>query len=126
MKASAPRLGARVEEQIAEQRGYILDRNSWRDATVDGTPVEIKAAIRERESGEQGRFRIFKQPHTKLASQRGVYHFAVYRGRGTGVEILQDKTMKARTLRNIDWVEANHGTDGRDKQRRIPISEVFG
>lgn len=124
----SPRLGARVEKRAIDRKGYTpTDSDSpWHDAeTRGGTPVEIKGAMRERANGSEGRFRIFKQPHAKLAERDGLYCFAVYRQRGTGAEILEIKTKRARALRSLEWTASNHSTRGRDEQCKLRISRVM-
>lgn len=125
---NSPRLGARVEAQIRERRSYERpdEPRPWMDAVSEtGRPVEIKAAQRERSDGSEGRFRIFREPHRRLAQSDGLYVFAVYRVRGTGAQILDTTAVSARSVRVSDWVHSGHRTDGREMQRRIPISEVF-
>jgi len=119
-------MGYRAEEQIIESRGMERARCEWRDAIdSDGSPVEIKAAMRHRSNGSEGRFRIFREPHRQLAREDGRYVFAAYRIRGTGVEILATTAKAARAVRVDSWTKAGHETDGREHQQRIPISEVF-
>lgn len=126
----APRMGSRVEKQIRDRRGYRVPDSGrpWRDAIDprDGTPVEIKAAVRERESGRPGRFRVFRQPHEQLQQADGRYEFVVYRVRGSGAEILGIERKAARAVRISNWNRSGHSTDGRELQKRIPIKEVFG
>jgi hypothetical protein len=123
----SPRLGARVESRVCDREGYTpteTDR-SWCDAiSSGGIPVEIKGAMRERSNGSEGRFRIFREPHRQLAAKDGIYAFAVYRARGTGAEILDLTTKRARALRSLDWSSSNHSTPGRDQQVKLRISEV--
>lgn len=123
----SPRLGARVEKQVIEKRGLTAtdkDR-SWCDAFAGSVPVEIKAAMRERSNGSEGRFRIFREPHRQLSAQDGIYAFAVYRRRGTGAEILEIETKRARALRRLEWSSSSHSTPGRDQQCKLRISEVM-
>jgi hypothetical protein len=123
----SPRYGARAESRAIDARGYRRENmGPWHDAVdQNGTPVEIKAAMRERSNGKQGRFRVFEEPHERLQREEGRYLFVVYRARGTGVEMLATEEMPARELRIRDWVHSGHKTDGREMQRRIPISEIF-
>jgi len=125
----SPRYGHLVEEHVREKKGLTEadDGRRWKDAeTRSGTPVEIKGAMRERSNGSQGRFRLFYAPHRKLARQDGIYVFAVYEPQGNGINVLKTETMRARSLRAIDWSRSHHQTEGRDRQVKIPISTVFG
>ena len=121
----AAHYGAEVEKQMAEQYGLDLDRSSWRDGWMDREPVEIKAAMHRRANGYPGRFRVFGEPHRELAKRDGWYVFAVYRVRGRGVSIIEDRALRARSLR-FDWGPSNHGSPNRERQKKIRIDRVMG
>lgn len=126
-KHRSPRLGHRVEQRVIEEQGYSqteIDR-SWFDAQAGTVPVEIKGAMRVRSNGSEGRFRIFREPHRQLSAADGVYAFAPYQQRGSGVEILEIRTVRARELRGIEWSRSHHQTRGRDQQTKLPISQVM-
>lgn len=129
---NAPRYGRSVERQIIKQNGYRLadGGREWRDAVTDrGRDIEIKAAQRTRSSGKPGRFRIFRSSHEKLIENSGAYHFAVYRPRGSGGEILKDRTLLPRRLTGFDWSNSDHETrrvSDRAEQVKIPIRAIFG
>jgi hypothetical protein len=126
---NSPRLGARAETRAAQERGYerMGAHEPWQDALApDGTPIEIKATMRERSNGRPGKFRVFKQPHSRLSAEDGRYLFAVYRQRGTGVQILKMTEIPARAVRIDGWIASGHQTDGREQQVKIPINQVFG
>jgi hypothetical protein len=109
---------------MAEKYGIELDRNSWRDGYLDQRPVEIKAAMRELASGAPGRFRLFESQHSELKQRGGRYVFAVYRARGSGVQILQSRVLPAREI-SLDFGPSDHGSPNRDQQRKIDHRKVF-
>lgn len=98
----------------------------WQDAVdPQGIPIEIKATLRKRSNGRPGKFRVFREPHSRLQSSDGRYLFVVYRQRGTGVQILKMTEKPARAVRIDDWIHSGHQTDGREMQVKIPINQVF-
>lgn len=125
------RYATSIERQIRDRENYETpdDGREWRDArTPGGRDIEIKSALRERATGRPGRFRIFRDPHGTLSNRRGAYHFVVYRGRGSGAEIVADKTVRARRLQIEDWTPSDHETrqvSGRAEQTKIPIGDLF-
>lgn len=128
---NAPRYGRSVEKQIIRQNGYRLadGGREWRDAVTDrGRDIEIKAAQRTRSNGKPGRFRIFRSSHEKLKQEGGAYHFAVYKPRGSGAELLKDRTLLARNLSGFAWSNSDHTTrqvSGRAEQDKIDLTDVF-
>jgi hypothetical protein len=117
--------GTAIEYKMAEKYGLELERESWRDAVdSDGRPVEIKAAMRETADGQPGSFKIYRQYHEKLRSHGGHYVLAVYRRRGTGVQVLATERRHASRLPLTTW---HGGGDHRDTQQgKVPVSVVLG
>jgi hypothetical protein len=129
---NAPRYGRSVERQIIRENGYELadGGREWRDAVTDrDRDIEIKAAQRTRSNGQPGRFRIFRSSHEQLESESGAYHFAVYTPKGSGAQILKDRTLLARNISGFEWSNSDHDTRrvaGRAEQDKIDIDEIFG
>lgn len=109
---------------MSDKYGIELDRTSWRDGYLKGDPVEVKAAMRQLQSGAPGRFRLFESQHRRLVETNGRYTFAVYRARGTGVQILNSRVIPAREI-ELDFGPSNHGSPNRDQQRKIDHRELF-
>lgn len=122
--SNAARYGYRVEERMGERYGLELDRNEWRDGYLEDRPAEVKAAMRQLASGEPGRFRLFEGQHEELKKRGGRYVFAVYRARGTGVQILRSRVLPARDI-ELDFGPSHHGSPNRDRQRKIDHRQVF-
>jgi hypothetical protein len=125
MKTS--RIGALVERRVADRYDLELEgrHRSWADATFqNGTPVEIKAAAYRRSSGAAGRFRVFRDPHRQLVDRDGWYAFAVYRIRGRGVEVVEQRMRRAVDLEPVEWYGAGGHRDS--EQVKLPTSRVFG
>jgi hypothetical protein len=123
---SAPAAGAAIERAIAREYDLELEgtHRSWADAEFkNGRPVEIKAAVRRRSSGQPGRFRIFEDPHRRLQDVDGWYAFAVYRPRGRGYQVLKSVMRKAEHVGPFEWYGAGGHRDSR--QMKIPIGEIF-
>lgn len=126
--SNSARYGRLAEQRAAEKYGLDLEGHhaSWKDGIrQNGDPVEIKAAIRKRANGSEGRFRIFEDPHTRLAQADGWYVFVAYTPRGNGIEVDAIRATRARTIRlsSEQFVEAGGHRDSR--QVRIPISRIF-
>lgn len=123
----SPHWGSEAEIKACEQRGYHRENSGpWHDARdPNGVPVEIKATKRERSNGDEGRFRIFQQPHHKLRAEDGRYLFVVYRIRGRGMEVLDMHEIPARRLRPSSWRVSGHATTGRDREIQLRISDAW-
>lgn len=122
---NSARYGSLAEQQMADRYDLDLDREHWRDAIgPDGRPWEIKATMRERASGETGRFRLFKQQHDKLLDAGGFYAFVVYRPHGRGIRVLDQRAVRASEI-SVDWGPSEHMSPNRDRQTKLPIREVF-
>lgn len=126
MPSDAPRYGAAVEKAIISKYNLVIPdsgRAPWYDAADNtGTKVEIKGAMRERSDGSTGRFRLFREPHQRLASGDGWYAFAVYRPAGRGVEILRSEMIPAREV-SVGWGPSGH--DRGHQQAKVPPRQVF-
>jgi hypothetical protein len=122
----ANRYGTLAEKKLAEK--YRLSREgehtSWCDAVdADGRPWELKAAMVERADGSTGRFRVFREPHRRLARANGMYGFAAYRVRGRGITVLQTRAVPASDLPGSAWYGA--GGHRSSEQRKIAVEDVF-
>lgn len=124
----ASRYGALIEQAMQDR--YDLDgeqqHQAWKDAVgPSGNPWEIKGASISRTDDRRPKFRIFRDPHNRLARADGFYAFAAYRPRGRGIEIIQSKAVRARELR-IDWRESDHHSPNRGAgEQKIPLQAVF-
>lgn len=119
----AARYGS-LAERAARQR-YDLDaeHDSWHDAkTDDGRPVEIKAAMLNRASGQTGRFRVFEEYHRRLEQNDGIYVFVAYRAAGRGIRVEEMRTLEAESL-SVDWYGA--GGHRNSNQAKIPPAAIF-
>ena len=115
----ARRLGRRAEEKALEAYGLEPDRTSWRDGVYkNGVPVEVKASQRSSRY-----FRLWADEHHRLASQQGYYVFVLYRPRGTGVEIIRMKRVRASDL-SPRWSASGHA-EKRQLQAYIPHDDVM-
>lgn len=116
--------GTLVERKAAERYDLDLDRCSWHDAKrPDGTPVEIKAAMRQHADGQLGTFKLYDQYHDRLRAANGWYVFAPYRVCGPGVEVLDWEMRHSSRLPQLHW----HGGGGHRnaQQSKIGIGEIF-
>ena len=121
----ASRYGALTERKARERYNLTNEQSAWFDGRrPNGKPVEIKAAVLERRTGRPGRFRIFREPHNKLARQQGHYVFVVYRPHGRGVSVEDMKMVEAARLRP-KWSNSGHKTAGRSEQHKIDIATIF-
>lgn len=124
--SNAAHYGAEVERAGRERYGLEPAHSPWHDAKrSNGDPVETKAAMYRRANGSPGRFRIFREPHEKLARADGWYCFGSYRVRGRGVEIVAMTMTRARALRlsSSDWYGAGGHRDS--EQVKLPIEAVL-
>lgn len=120
---SAARFGALAERKARERYDLEPDHSPWNDArTEDGEPVEIKATMLNRSSGQRGRFRIFEDYHRRLESADGIYIFVAYRAAGRGIQIARMKSVRAENIK-VDWYGA--GGHRQSRQCKIPPSEIF-
>lgn len=121
--SNANRYGTLAEYRAAERYGLALDRDAWHDArTEDGTPVEIKAAMLNRASGQIGRFRLFEDYHRKLRRNGGIYVFVCYRAAGAGIAVEDTRSVEAKDVQ-VRWYGAGGHRDSR--QVKIPVSKLF-
>lgn len=123
-------LGREAERRARKKYGLEADRNEWRDARYsNGTPVEVKACK------PQYRFRLFREAHHKLASQKGWYVFVVYTPVTVGespadtkIQVHGMKRRKATTVTRIvrdeydGWDESGHE---KGKQQKLPPKAVL-
>jgi hypothetical protein len=116
----AAHYGARVEEQLRERYDLRPEHDATHDAVArDGTPWELKGAMRRRANGNEGRLTIFEDPHAVLARQGGMYGLAVYRVRGRGVELLETRAVAATELTGrLSWQETGGHRDSRQAKPR--------
>lgn len=116
--------GTLAECRAADERGLNLDRDSWHDATFqNGTPVEIKSCMYRRANGSPGRVRVFREYHDRLREAGGWYLFVVYRVRGTGIQVLDTKMLRAGQLPLSTWYGA--GGHRNSEQTKLAIGDVF-
>lgn len=125
--SKAPQIGRQAEQYARRRYGLQQANDSWRDAVdpTSGRPVEIKTAAVEYPNGRRGRFRIFKQPHDRLAQSDGYYVLVAYDP--PGFNPVADTTLDARRLTHYHngWYTSNHSTDNRNYQVEIPTQRVF-
>jgi hypothetical protein len=122
--SNANRYGTLAEYRAAERYGLTIERDAWHDArTSDGTPVEIKAAMLNRASGQTGRFRLFEDYHRKLRRDGGIYVFVTYRAVGRGIAVDETRSVDAKDVQ-VRWYGAGGHRDSR--QVKLPVHEVFG
>lgn len=116
--------GTLVERKAAERYNLELDRCSWHDAKrPDGTPVEIKAAMRRHADGQPGTFKLYDRYHMRLRQNNGEYIFGVYRVRGKGIEILDWEMRHSSSLHKLDW--HGGGCHRSAQQSKIRITSIF-
>lgn len=118
----AARYGSRAGKKAADRYNLELEGNhcSWHDAKrADGTPVEIRAAVVERASGAEGRFRVLRKYHEKLRRAEGTYVFVAYRPRGRGITVTDMTTRHSSKLPLSTWYSA--GGHRESDQRKIPL-----
>lgn len=124
----ANRYGTLCERAAAKKYGLRIDgvHTSWKDAEYqNGSPVEVKSASTERDDRSEGRFRIFKKYHEKLARRGGWYCFVVYTPKSrTEIRVRKMKMVKASKLDPNWWGDASGHRDS--KQSKIKISTIFG
>jgi hypothetical protein len=124
-------VGAAVEQKMCEKYGLIGDHPGRADAQYsNGTPVEIKAAQRRKKNGrggtKPGEFYVFDSPHQWLRRHDGYYVFAVYRFRGSGVQVLDSKRVHASNLPYFTFHQSGHTGRNNDREARFKVSEIFG
>lgn len=114
--------GHKAEMQIIDRYDLEIEHQAWMDARhPDGDPVEIKAAKRKLSNGRTGRILIRKRPHQQLRQRDGDYAIAVYRPRGSGIEMLRTEMIPARSLRIDSWQDL----ENRDDEKQITITEII-
>lgn len=116
--------GTLCERKVARRRRFDLERASWKDAEFgNGTPVEIKSTMRRHSDGQPGTFKLYREYHEKLRRRDGWYCFVVYRVRGRGVQLLDDKMVRSSSLPTLRW---HGGGDHRGTQQaKLAIEDVF-
>lgn len=121
--SNAAKYGALAERKARERYGLEADHTSWTDArTPDGRAVEIKAAMLNRASGLEGRFRVFEEYHRRLEQADGLYIFVAYRALGRGIQVRRMRSIEATSLR-LEFYGAGGHRDSR--QVKIPPSKIF-
>jgi crotonobetainyl-CoA:carnitine CoA-transferase CaiB-like acyl-CoA transferase len=111
--------GTLAEQKAAERYGLTYEgvHGCMHDAeTDDGTPVEVKAAMLNRASGREGRFRIFKAPHRRLVEESGLYVFVSYRAMGRGISVKKMRSVRASDL-DVDF----YGAGGHRGTKQVKI-----
>lgn len=116
--------GTLCERKVARKRRFELARASWKDAEFqNGTPVEIKSAMSEHADGQPGTFKLYREYHEKLRREDGWYAFAVYKVRGKGVTLLDEKMVHSSNIPTLQW---HGGGDHRGtEQAKLAIEDVF-
>ncbi|WP_121822112.1 hypothetical protein [Halostella salina] len=123
--------GTAVERYVCDEYNLQADHSGRADAAyANGTPVEIKAALRRKSDGrggtKEGEFAVFESAHRWLRRNDGYYIFAVYRFRGRGVQVLETKRVHASNLPYFTFNESKHPGRGRDdREARFKISQIF-
>jgi len=119
----AARYGALAEQYARERYGLDADHDYSHDArTDDGRPVEVKAAMLNRASGQTGRFRLFEEAHRELAADDGIYVFVAYEASGRGIRVRRCRAVAADEI-EVDWYGAGGHRDS--QQVKIPPKAVF-
>lgn len=118
----ANRYGTLAERHIADTRN--LDREgehtSWCDAVFqNGTPVEIKSA-----DSSTGYFQIYQKYHEKIRQANGWYAFVVYKPRGNGIRVIDDKMTRPDRL-PVHSLWSPTGGHRDSKKAKLPIREIF-
>lgn len=122
--SNAARYGALAEQRARERYGLDADHASWHDArTSDGRPVETKSCMLTRRDGSEGRFRIFEQYHRKLEAADGLYVFAAYVPKGSGIQVRAMRSLEAGSLRLSFYGAGGHRNS---RQVKIAPARVFG
>jgi hypothetical protein len=123
--SNAARYGALAEQHVAEKFGFEGEHDYSHDlVTSDGEPVEVKASMRaESRADDVAYFRVFEEAHRRLTRADGFYAFFSYRPRGTGIEVLRDRLVRARAVRINNWTETGGHRDSRE--RRLRPQDVF-
>jgi Zn-finger nucleic acid-binding protein len=112
--------GTLVERKAADRYNLELDRCSWHDARcLDGTPVEIKAAMHRHSDGQPGTFKLYDRYHERLRYKGGKYVFGVYRVCGPGIQILNWMMCHSSNLPRIEWHGGGEHRDARQAKLRI-------
>lgn len=122
--------GAAVERYVCKTYNLTSDHSRHADARYEnGTPVEIKAAQREKSDGrggtKEGEFFIFEHRHRWVRRNDGYYVFAVYRPRGDGVSVLKTKRVHSSKLPRLSWVESGNYMRQGKRECRLKISDIF-
>ena len=116
---------------MCEKYGLEADHSHHADASYPSTrtPVEIKGCLRKKSDGrggtKEGEFYIYEHRHKWLRRNNGWYVFAVYRFRGSGVQVLKTKRVHAGSLPYFEFHES--GNPGRKNKReaRFKTSDIF-
>ena len=119
----AAHYGALAERAARERYRLDPEHDGHHDAvTQDGRPVEIKSAMTNRNSGRQGRFRIFKQYHQRLERAGGCYVFVAYRRAGQGISVVRMRSAAAEDM-TLNWYQGRHHRDS--EEVKLGIGHVF-
>lgn len=123
--SNAARYGALAEQYVAERYGFESEHDYSHDLVrPSGEPVEVKASMRpESRADGVAYFRVFEEAHDLLRRADGWYAFVSYRPRGTGIEVLRDRLVRARAVRISEWTETGGHRDSRE--RRLRPQDVF-
>ncbi|WP_135533250.1 hypothetical protein [Halostella pelagica] len=122
--------GTAVERHVCRKYNLEPDHSGRADAAyANGTPVEIKAALREKSDGrggtKEGEFYVFEEPHQWVRRHDGYYVFAVYRFRGRGVQVLKTKRVHASNLPHFSFHQSGHPDRNHDREARFKVSQIF-
>lgn len=120
----AGRYGASVERQARERWGLDGEHDGMHDAVRDGTPWEIKGAMRVMKNGRRGRFIIYESAHRALSRADGMYGLAVYRPRGDNAEVLAWRALPARSLPRLSWHQVHHTNRHEERQAKLRWDRV--
>jgi hypothetical protein len=121
----AGQLGASVERQARERYGLESEHDGMHDAVDrEGTPVEIKGAMREMANGREGRFIVYESAHRALVRADGRYVLAVYRDTGQAAEVLAWESVPARAMPELSWHRVDHTNRGEARQAKVRWSRV--
>lgn len=125
-------IGSLIEARIAERYNLTLDHSGRADARYEnGTPVEVKAAMRRKKNGRGGYrpgvFKLFRGPHSWVLDRSGYYIFCVYVIRSDQVRIKATKRVPASDLPHFSWGDpsSNPNRDF-DSMALFSIEDIFG
>lgn len=92
----AARFGALAERAAFSRYGLEAERDDWHDAVdSDGRPWDVKACMLSRESP---RFRLWEDQHEELGRRGGGYVFVGYVPRGSGLEVVAMRSVRATSI----------------------------